>query len=418
MIINRIVLGVSDPEMSAIASLAAECGVPTVQATVGGRPVTPATAYRADAPSPVEGDLWVECLPGPGRYGCAHDPEDEGCEVAGAARLRHVGAMRADHHEPGDPGYGRPPAEFLAASSIGQVIAALARAGQLPEGWVYARPEAHGPGRLPLEPGRIRYVREHGPRRLTSGPWPEERIRDRGPAWVTEGTVDGGHSALLYEIPTDYCLVAAADHCLAAAYAGQCPGVDPDELMRWRAETRAAFQGRPVADVIRDVEETAAALRAAPVVELAPESHEWCDPGLCGCRGANPTGDCYDEEHLPAVTVADMRHDRCRGCEVCGQQGDECSLLGCAHASNSACCRATPWPELPEAGARVGIGYISGPLTGPDGRSKYTCSGTVGQVEAFMAAARSGRVAGAKVDPASVYGDPARGFAGAYLEAP
>ena len=37
-------------------------------------------------------------------------------------------------------------------------------------------------------------------------------------------------------------LVAAADHCLAAAYRGACPDVDPDALMRWRAETRAQFQ--------------------------------------------------------------------------------------------------------------------------------------------------------------------------------
>lgn len=38
-----------------------------------------------------------------------------------------------DHHRTGDPGYGRPPEEFLSASSIGQVIAELARFGRLPE---------------------------------------------------------------------------------------------------------------------------------------------------------------------------------------------------------------------------------------------------------------------------------------------
>src|SRR5690606_42081711 len=51
-------------------------------------------------------------------------------------------------------------------------------------------------------------------------------------------------SSDLIVIPDRYVLAAAADHCLAAAYRGECPGVDPDALMRWRVESRAAFQGR------------------------------------------------------------------------------------------------------------------------------------------------------------------------------
>jgi hypothetical protein len=38
-------------------------------------------------------------------------------------------------------------------------------------------------------------------------------------------------------------LVAAADHCLGAAYRGQCPGVDPIDLREWRSNSRASFQG-------------------------------------------------------------------------------------------------------------------------------------------------------------------------------
>src|SRR5690606_38968626 len=49
-------------------------------------------------------------------------------ECAPTARDR----VQIDHHRPGDPGYGRPPAEFLPASSLGQVIAELARLGLLP----------------------------------------------------------------------------------------------------------------------------------------------------------------------------------------------------------------------------------------------------------------------------------------------
>lgn len=143
-------------------------------------------------------------------------------------------------------------------------------------------------------------------------------------------------------------MVAAADHCLAAAYAGLCPGVDPEALARWRAESRAAYQRRPVEAVLADVAATTAALLAAP--------------------------------RLPGTDLADMR-------------------------------RAQPWPELPEAAARAGLGYMAGPLRGPDGRRKFTCSGSPEQVAAWMASA------GEAWGLADVYGDPARGFAGGYKAA-
>lgn len=37
-------------------------------------------------------------------------------------------------------------------------------------------------------------------------------------------------------------LIAAGDHCLAHAYKGNCPGVDPSDLFALRVETRAEFQ--------------------------------------------------------------------------------------------------------------------------------------------------------------------------------
>src|SRR3990167_8299068 len=45
--------------------------------------------------------------------------------------------------------------------------------------------------------------------------------------------------------------------------------------------------------------------------------------------------------------------------------------------------RPEPIPELPEAATRLGVGYVSGPLIGPDGRRKYTVSGTPEQVQAW-----------------------------------
>jgi hypothetical protein len=279
------ILGAPDPEMAAIEKLLRECGQTVVYATHGAARVTPASATRADSVD-VDGDIIkVEC------------------RVAGRDGQKLVAAI--DHHAPGDAGYGRPPAEFLSASSLGQVIAVLTALDVLP--------------------------------------------------WET--------------IPRHLLLTAAADHCLGPAYRGQCPGVNPDELAVWRAESRAAFQRRPVADVMADVERTTVALRTALTCDpvfLAPLGPDCGDP-QCSC-------------HLDGVPrVADMR-------------------------------RETPWPELPEAATRAGISYLSGPLVGRDGRRQYTVSGTHEQVKAWL---EHWAPANGIVD---TYGDPARGFAGGYAQ--
>jgi hypothetical protein len=182
------VLGASDPEMRAIERLLKTVAAPFVYATVDGKRVYPANAYAAEAPAAVNAALadggyaWlVECV---------------GQTPAGAARI--------DHHHAGDPGYGRPPAQFWEASSLGQTVAALDRLGS----------------RVAITP--------------------------------------------------DMRMVAVADHCLGAAYAGECPGVDPDDLMRWHVAARAAFERRPESAVLQDVESARHALRQAPRLELGP----------------------------------------------------------------------------------------------------------------------------------------------------
>lgn len=45
-------------------------------------------------------------------------------------------------------------------------------------------------------------------------------------------------------------LLAAADHCLTAAYQGICPGVDPGELLFQRAAWQAKMSGRTLSDVV------------------------------------------------------------------------------------------------------------------------------------------------------------------------
>ncbi|HEU0276792.1 MAG TPA: hypothetical protein VFQ95_03080 [Rhodanobacteraceae bacterium] len=168
-------------------------------------------------------------------------------------------AQRIDHHRPGDPGYGQPPVRYWQASSLGQTIAVL-DAALLPD---------------------------------TVAVTPELRM------------------------------VAAADHCLGAAYRGLCPGVDPDALFHWHLASRAAFLHQSESQVLGAIEAAQAALRTAASVELAP-----------------------------GILVADMR-DR-------------------------------SYPELPLAAARSGRCCIS-QVTARDGRTKIGCLvGSPAEVESFM----------------------------------
>jgi len=288
---NRIwTLGAPDPEMEEIERLLRQCGEEIIYATgEDGRRVHPGNAYRCPVPAVPEGSTAyaVECI----------DVLPEGW-------------VRIDHHRPGDPGYGRPPDEFLSASSIGQVIRALARLGAIPSSW---RRMSAG-WAAPLTP---QYAEDGTPVDYVGVPWLRPAAGG-GDAW--DIVIDAHTFA---RVPHEMVLAAAADHCLAAAYRGECPGVDPDALMRWRVETRAAFQGRTVEEVLADVE------RARELLEDAP-----------------------NERLAHGVYVADMR----------GQS----------------------IPELPEAAARDGVCFIAS-LTERDGRIKVVCqSGTPEQIEAFM----------------------------------
>lgn len=58
-------------------------------------------------------------------------------------------------------------------------------------------------------------------------------------------------------------LLAASDHCLTAAYQGECPGVDPEELLFLRASWQAKIANKPLHEVIDSI------LLAARLVERA-----------------------------------------------------------------------------------------------------------------------------------------------------
>ncbi|HEX7382498.1 MAG TPA: hypothetical protein VF265_10145 [Nevskiaceae bacterium] len=143
-------------------------------------------------------------------------------------------------------------------------------------------------------------------------------------------------------------MTAAADHCLGAAYRGDCPGVEPDALLRWHVASRAAFERRSAEDVLADIAATQRTLRQAPRVML--------------------NDDCK---------TADVRHARV--------------------------------PELLLAAASAGQCCLSA-VVARDGRTKIGCLvGSPAQIAAFM---QEWAPAHGLVD---VYGDPLRGFAGAYV---
>ncbi|TAM50795.1 MAG: hypothetical protein EPN72_10345 [Nevskiaceae bacterium] len=132
------------------------------------------------------------------------------CGWAGeGANVVHI-----DHHRPGDAGYGRPPREYFSAASIGQVLAVL-----------------------------------------------ERDLTDAGRA--------SDWRVLQQRFGAEARLVAAADHCLGAAYRGACPGVDPQELMAWCVRGRAVFEHRAETEVEADVQAACHVIRERAVDGLA-----------------------------------------------------------------------------------------------------------------------------------------------------
>lgn len=110
------ILGAPDPEMEAIERLLRSVGEEVRYATVAGRRVRPDQAYQAD---PID-------------FGSSVPQEAVMVECFAPV---NVPTVVIDHHRPGDPGYGQPPSDFLRASSIGQVIAMLAKLNLTSRHW-------------------------------------------------------------------------------------------------------------------------------------------------------------------------------------------------------------------------------------------------------------------------------------------
>lgn len=336
------VLGADDPEMQAIERLLRKAGE-AVAFAVGsdGKRVHPGNAYAAadlrwsNDPADCSGPAWgavthlVECAP-----------------VTGAAIRPNVVVI--DHHRPGDPGYGRGPKEYMPASSIGQVINTLARQGGVEDA-------------ISMFTTRLSWQSHQ-----ESGNNYGSRGLDLARPLICLFPGSSDEPSIWAEIPGEVVLLAAADHCLESAYRGKCPGVDPDELMRWRAESRAAHQKRPIDAILADIEAARQKLRVRmAATEAYPGSNYYC-----------PHCDTLDHpDCMASAHWVDMRVENI--------------------------------PELPEAACREGIPFLS-TVRDRDGREKVVLMVSPPDlVRRFLA----GEVVPGLCD---FYGDPARGFAGGY----
>lgn len=137
--------------------------------------------------------------------------------------------------------------------------------------------------------------------------------------------------------------VAAADHCLGAAYRGECPGIDPDSLLRYRIKQKAAFLKVSEEELFKTILSTIDKIT-----------------------------------QLSEGEIVDL-----------SEQGT--------------------FPELPEAASYLGVAYVA-KIKEPSGREKLVLGGNTNPalVEQWLSdQANLGR---------EVYGNPKRGFAGAYLD--
>lgn len=109
-------LGAQDPEMREIECLVTAAGLKCLHAAAHGVRCSAGNAYAAD------GAVLV------GRGGLARLallPPKAPLMTVECALAGHPPVARVDHHQPGDPGYEKPPEDDLESSSLGQVLALL-----------------------------------------------------------------------------------------------------------------------------------------------------------------------------------------------------------------------------------------------------------------------------------------------------
>jgi hypothetical protein len=240
-----VVFGALDHESRAAIALCRRLGVTTATATVAGKPCHAGNAMAADGFSRDDA-----------REDICHDHFDFvllECGTKAAPEGRVI--ARCDHHNPGDAGFGRPPAEYWRASSIGQLYYQFQSRGLIP--------------------------------------WPRHE---------EDEALDVPYPDLL-GIPIDLLMVAAGDHCPADAYQGRCPGIDPVSFGALRRGQIAASEGLTVEQVDAAISSATAALIDASDVVCIPG----CGIGVRDLRGLG---------EIPQLPEAALSTGRAYVCEI------------------------------------------------------------------------------------------------------
>lgn len=211
------ILGARDREMEAIEYVLRDLPVGYGVATKDSVVVSQDNAYKADSVINMH-------AASPAWRRIKNNPEYRivtvECEISG---VNNLGA-RIDHHKKSDAGFSIGPQNFLTASSIGQVLSSLARDVQIApscglNGW-----------------DRITTTGS-----CESGIFEYDYCSER---WFLPYSENGDPVTAKYlcTVPKNIALIAAEDHCLNAAYRGQCPGVTPDEMLKFRCYHLAKIQ--------------------------------------------------------------------------------------------------------------------------------------------------------------------------------
>lgn len=72
-------------------------------------------------------------------------------------------------------------------------------------------------------------------------------------------------------------MLAAADHCLKAAYSNNCPGVNSIEFRRFRMQLKAVYQKRDMVEIERDCARAILKIQTAKKVSLSPDTEDVAD---------------------------------------------------------------------------------------------------------------------------------------------
>jgi len=190
------ILGAQDPEMGMIErDILIPLGLNFEYAMQGGERVTPGNAYKSENVSRGN-EILIEC----------GGPKLEG--------------MLIDHHNPGNPGFSLGPNKFMIASSIGQLLELVI------EGVEYSETKYYDLAKKLQMDTTCHGVA--GPKEIyldsTFKRWEYPGLTRTYNPCGTNGELRN------VVVPEKFVLQAAADHCLAAAYARQCPGVEFDKL--------------------------------------------------------------------------------------------------------------------------------------------------------------------------------------------